>query len=73
LDHVARLSIIGWVIEACRDDHTGVIFVENESVAHRRPPIHSARAGMAIKAAKPKAQSGPWKREGMRSFMELSG
>jgi hypothetical protein len=56
------------VIEAGGDDHAVVIFVEDKSV-QSKPPIHSQNAGMAIKAAKPRAASGPWKRGGIRSFM----
>ena len=38
LDHVAGLSIVGGSLKARCDDHAVLIFVENESVAHRLPP-----------------------------------
>ena len=44
-----------------------------ESVAteesQREPPIDAMRATMDIKRRKPKVQSGPWKRGGVRRFM----
>jgi hypothetical protein len=69
LDHVACLPVIARGGKPGRDNHPGVIFVEDVAV-HKRPPIHSARAGMAIRRAKPIRQSGPWKRGWMRSFMD---
>jgi hypothetical protein len=49
------------VIEARGDDHTGVVFMENEAV-HRVPPRLSMRATIAIRRMNPRAASGPWKR-----------
>jgi hypothetical protein len=37
--------------------------------SQRTPPRLSIKATMAIRRRKPKAQSGPWKRGGIRSFM----
>jgi hypothetical protein len=68
LDHVARFPVITRCFKSGRDDDSVLVFVENEAI-QSKPPIHSQNAGMAIKAAKPKAASGPWKRGGMRSFM----
>ena len=53
------------------DDHAVAILVENVAV-QSKPPIHSQNAGMAIKAAKPRAASGPWKRGGIWSFIGLN-
>ena len=40
---------------------------------HRRPPIDSMRATMAMMIAKPRMARGPWKRGGMRRFMWFYG
>jgi hypothetical protein len=62
LDHVAGFPVVTRSFKARGDDDSGVVFMKNEAV-QSKPPIHSQNAGMAIKAAKPRAASGPWKRE----------
>jgi hypothetical protein len=69
LDHVTGFPVIRRGFETgCDNDPLGIL-VENEAIAHRRPPIHSARAGMAINRRNPRRQSRPWNLGGMRSFM----
>jgi hypothetical protein len=41
--------------------------------SQREPPRLSMRATRAIRRIKPRAQSGPWKRGGIRSFIGLAG
>lgn len=69
LDHVARFPVVGGFGEACCDDNPLGVLVENESVAHREPPIDSMRATIAMIARNPKRQRGPWNLGGMRSFI----
>jgi len=59
LDHIARLPIVGWGGKAGCDDHSVLILVDDEAV-HRRPPIDSMRATMAMMIAKPIMARGPW-------------
>jgi hypothetical protein len=73
LNHVSGFPVIAGVIEARGDNDSLRVFMKDEAVVHRRPPIHSARAGMAIRRAKPSKQSGPWKRGGMRFIGSAGG
>jgi hypothetical protein len=42
LNHRARLPVVTGNLEAGGNDHSVAIFVENESVAHREPPLKIA-------------------------------
>lgn len=70
LDHVARFPIVGGFGKARRDYDTVLILVDDVAV-HRIPPIHSAKAAMAIRAKNPRRQRGPWNLGGMRCFMSF--
>ena len=43
-----------------------------EKAVQREPPRLSIKATRAIRRMKPRAQSGPWKRGGIRSFIGLN-